>query len=127
MPSTTTEHLPSRFTIAIVTTDQSVPPEAETYLSADYNLRILPSWNELTTLIKKDAPHAVLLDIDVIGEHPDEGVSAFSELRSLVPDLLLLALTRSRSKALRYKAMDATVDASPSPLDPSETNFSCGD
>jgi DNA-binding NtrC family response regulator len=110
MPSTISEPLSSRFTIVIVTTDQSVPPEAETYLSADYNLRILPNWNELIALVRKDAPHAVLLDIDVIGEHPDEGVSAFSELRSLVPDLLLLALTRSHSKGLRYKAMDATVD-----------------
>src|SRR5208282_681674 len=61
-------------------------------------------------VVKKHPPDIVLLDIDLIGQHSDEGVSALSELRSLVPDLLLVALTRSNRKGLRYKAMDARVD-----------------
>jgi DNA-binding NtrC family response regulator len=104
------QSLPSRFSIVIVTTDELVRPEAEAYLAAGYDLRVLPTWDELITLVKKQPPEAVLLDIDIIGQRPDEGVSALSELRSLVPDLLLVALTRSSSKGLRYKAMDATVD-----------------
>jgi DNA-binding NtrC family response regulator len=110
MPGTTTQFLSSRFSIVIVTTDELVRPEAEVYLAADYDLRVLPAWDELITLVKKHPPDAVLLDIDIIGQRPDEGVSALSELRSLVPDLLLVALTRSNRKGLRYKAMDATVD-----------------
>jgi two-component system response regulator PilR (NtrC family) len=94
----------------IVTTDELVQPEAEAYLAADYDLRVLATWDELIALVKKQPPEAVLLDIDIIGERPQEGVSALSELRSLVPELLLVALTRSNSKGLRYKAMDATVD-----------------
>lgn len=96
--------------MVIVTTDETVPPEAEAHLSSDYDLRLLTSWPDLLNLVKKHPPNAVLLDIDVIGEHPDEGVSALSELRSLVPDVLLVALTRSNRRGLRYKAMDATVD-----------------
>jgi len=110
MPSPKNESLPSRFSIVIVTTDESIQPEAEAYLAADYSLRVLPSWDALISLVKKHPPDSVLLDIDVIGERPDEGVSALSELRSLVPDVLLVALTRSSSRGLRYKAMDATVD-----------------
>ena len=103
-------NVPVRYSINIVTTDPRVRPEAEACLAADYDLRFLTTWNELISLVKKEPPHAVLLDIDVIGERPDEGVSALSELRSLVPDLLLVALTRSHSKGLRNKAIDATVD-----------------
>lgn len=110
MPSATSEHTPSRFSVVILTTDESVRPEAEAHLAAEYNLSILPNWNDLIARIGKQAPDAVLLDIDVIGEHPDEGLSAVSELRSAVPDLVLMALTRSRSKGLRHKALDATVD-----------------
>jgi two-component system response regulator PilR (NtrC family) len=110
MPSTAAALLPSRFNIFVVTTDELVRPEAEAHLSAGYDLRLLSSWNELIALVKKQPPDAVLLDIDVVGESPDEGVSALSELRSLVPDLLLVALTRSNRKGLRYKAIDATVD-----------------
>ncbi len=110
MPSTARELAPSSGSIVIVTTDSSIPPAAETHLGDDYELHVLESWTELIALVKRNPPNAVLLDIDVIGQNSDEGVSALSELRSLVPDLLLMALTRSRRKGLRYQAMDATVD-----------------
>lgn len=110
MPSTAAELQPARWKIAIVTTDESVGPEAEAFLANDYELRILPTWNDLTAMVKKEPPDAVLLDIDVVGERPDEGVSALSELRSQLPQLLLVAMTRSTRKGLRYKAIDATVD-----------------
>lgn len=110
MPSTAADAHTSRFSIVIVTTDESVRPEAELWLSAGYDLRLISSWEALMGLLKKHPPDAVLLDIDIIGERPDEGVSALSELRSLVPDVLLMALTRSTRKILRHKAMDATVD-----------------
>ena len=93
-----------------MTTDESVGPEAEARLSAEYDLHILRTWDELTARVRKHPPHAVIVDIDVVGERPDEGLAATNELRSLLPDLLLAALTRSHSKALRHKAMDATVD-----------------
>ena len=109
MPSAA-EKLSPRYSIVIVTTDELVPPEAEAYLAGDYELSVLATWDDLITAVKKLPPHAVLLDIDVVGASPDEGVSALSELRSLVPDLLLVALTRSNRKGLRYKAIDATVD-----------------
>ncbi|HEX8893641.1 MAG TPA: sigma-54 dependent transcriptional regulator [Terriglobales bacterium] len=110
MTRTTGEYPPSRFSVVIVTNDQSVPPEAEAYLSAEYDLRILSTWNALIKRVKLDPPHGVILDIDIVGEGPDEGISALSELRSLVPDLLIAALTRSHRKDLRYKAVDAMVD-----------------
>jgi len=110
MRAAASQSQPFRFSVVIVTTDEFVQPEAEVYLSADYELRVLATWDALISLVKKHPPEAVLLDIDIIGERPDEGVAALAELRSLVPDLLLVALTRSSSKTLRYKAMDATVD-----------------
>jgi DNA-binding NtrC family response regulator len=110
MRLTSAQSPPSRVSIVIVTTDELVQPEAEAYLAADYELRVLSTWDALISLVKRQPPEAVLLDIDIIGERPDEGVAALAELRSLVPNLLLVALTRSHSKTLRYKAMDATVD-----------------
>lgn len=110
MPRTASQLSSSRISMVVVTNDERVRPEAEAYLAADYDLSVLQSWDQLMAVVKKQPPDAVLLDIDVIGEHPDEGVSALAELRSLVPDLLLVALTRYNRKGLRYKAMDATVD-----------------
>jgi two-component system response regulator PilR (NtrC family) len=112
MPSTATatELLPARFSITVVTTDKFVKPEAEAYLSDGYDLRLLETWNELLAFAKKHALDVVILDVDVVGDSPEEGVAALSELRLLAPDVLLVALTRSHSKGLRQKAIDATID-----------------
>jgi DNA-binding NtrC family response regulator len=60
--------------------------------------------------IRKQRPSAVLIDIDIIGETSDDGVAALGELRSAAPELVLVALTRSDSRSLRHKALDAMVD-----------------
>jgi len=110
MPGNNSEHRSSPFSIVIVTSDESIRPEAEACLSAEYDLSVLQTWDELLARVRKHPPHAVIVDIDVVGERPDEGLAASTELRSQLPDLLLAALTRSHSKGLRHKAMDATID-----------------
>ncbi len=109
MQGTTAVSPGSRFIVGVVTNDELAIPEAETHLS-EYDVRFKKTWNELLDLIRRDPPHAVLLDIDMVGERPDEGVAALSELRALVPDLVVFALTRSHRKGLHFKAIDAQVD-----------------
>ena len=100
----------ARFAVAIVTTDERVSPEAETYLAPDYDLRMLQTWDELLALIKREPPDAIFLDIDTVGEHSKDGIAALAELRALGPDLVLVGLTRSNSRNLRLQAVAATVD-----------------
>ena len=99
-----------RYSIAIVSTDELVRPEAETYLSGDYDLYVLQSWDELVGVIKKQPLHAVLLDIDTLGERTDDGIAALRELRSIGPDLVLVSLTRSHSRNLRLKTVAASAE-----------------
>jgi DNA-binding NtrC family response regulator len=100
----------SRDRVVIVTTDERVGPEAETYLAADYDLNVLQTWDELMALIKKGPPEAILLDIDTVGERSEDGIAALAELRSLGPDFVLVGLTRSNRRNLRLKAVDSAVD-----------------
>jgi DNA-binding NtrC family response regulator len=102
--------LPSRYSVVIVTTDELVRPEAETYLAADYDLRVLQTWDELMALIKRELPDAIFLDIDTVGERSEDGISALAKLRSLGPDFVLVGLTRSNSRNLRLKAVNSAVD-----------------
>jgi DNA-binding NtrC family response regulator len=101
---------PSRYSVFVVTTDEQVGPEAATHLNSDYDLRMMKTWDELLTAYKKQAPSAVLLDIDTIAERTEDGIAALAELRSIGPDLVLIALTRSNSRRTRHKAMHAMVD-----------------
>jgi len=110
MRNPTTRSVASRYSIVIVTGDERVRPEAETYLAPDYDLRVFPTWDELLAFVKKQSPDAIFLDIDTVGENSEQGITALAELRSFNPDLVLVALTRSDSRTLRHKAIDATVD-----------------
>jgi two-component system response regulator PilR (NtrC family) len=102
--------LHSRYRVVIVTSDELVRPEAETYLAADYDLRVLQTWDELMALVKKEVPDAIFLDIDTVGERREDGIAALAELRSLRPDCVLVGLTRSNSRNLRLKAVHNDVD-----------------
>src|SRR5580693_5962877 len=110
MRPATARNLASRYCVVIVTGDELVGPEAETYLAPDYDLHMLRTWDELLAFVKKQSPDAILLDIDTVGDDSEQGITALAELRSFGPDLVLVALTRSDSRKLRHKAIDATVD-----------------
>jgi len=99
-----------RFAVVIVTTDERVRPEAETYLAGEHDLLMLRTWDELTALIHKQPPDAILLDLDTVGERSKDGIAALGELRALGPDLVLMGLTRSNSRNLRLQAVAAKVD-----------------
>jgi two-component system response regulator PilR (NtrC family) len=101
---------PDRFTVVILTTDERVRPEAEAHLAQDHDVLVLESWAELTAVIGKQPPDAVLLDLDTVGESSKDGINALDELRALAPDLVLVGLTRSNSRSLRLKAIAAKVD-----------------
>ena len=110
MRSAVAQALPSLYSVVIVTTDERVRPEAEIHLVPDYDLHVLKTWAELTVLLKRRSPDAILLDIDTVAGHGEDGVTGLAELRAFNPDLILIALTRSTSRSLRHKAMEATVD-----------------
>jgi len=102
--------LPSAYSVVIVTTDKQVGPEAEAHLAGHFDLHLLQSWPELAIFLKRRAADAILLDIDIVGEQSEDGIAALAELRAHHPDLVLVALTRSDSRQLRHKAIDAAVD-----------------
>ena len=110
MRKTSSRAEPARFSVVIVTTDERVRPEAETYLSGEYDLLVLQTWDELIVLINKQPLDCVLLDLDTVGEHSKDGITALGELRALRPELVLVGLTRSNSRNLRLQAVAATVD-----------------
>ena len=99
----------ARYAVVIVTTDERVRPEAEAHL-ADHDLLVLQTWDELKTSINESHPHAVLLDLDTVGDRSSDGIAALTELRGLGPDLVLVGLTRSNSHNLRLQAVAAAVD-----------------
>ena len=96
--------------IALITGDEEVLPEVQSSLASVFHTTMLGSRDELLTLLSEAALEAVVVDIDTAGEESGSGTALLAELRQLEPDLLLVALTRSRSKAVRQKAQEAGSD-----------------
>ncbi|MBV8052064.1 MAG: sigma-54-dependent Fis family transcriptional regulator [Acidobacteriaceae bacterium] len=100
----------SRYKVFILTTDERVAPEAEQYLAPDYDVQLFQTWADFLSTYKKDFADAILIDIDTVGERTEDGLAALAELRTSAPDSVLVALTRSNSRRIRYKAIAASVD-----------------
>ena len=100
----------SRPNVIIVTTDELVGPEAQTYLAELCDLYLLQTWAELPPLLAERTIQAVLLDIDTVRSRSEEGIVAVAELRALAPDMVIFAMSRSVSRNLRLKAIAAGVD-----------------
>ena len=110
MRATSPQAESARSAVLIVTTDEGVRPEAEACLAGGCDLRMLRSWDELTAVISKHPPDAILLDLDTVGERSKDGITALGELRALGRDTVLVGLTRSNSRNLRLQAVGAGVD-----------------
>ena len=96
--------------IALLTGDEEVLPEVQASLASVFHTTLLGSRDELLALLAEAALEAVVVDVDTAGDAPESGPELLAELRQLQPDLLLVALTRSRSKLVRQRAEEAGTD-----------------
>ncbi|HYX67863.1 MAG TPA: sigma-54 dependent transcriptional regulator [Terriglobales bacterium] len=98
-------------TLVLATSDVSVVFEVREAFAPGFDLVAAANREETIALLTSRAVDAVLVDLDTIGANSEEGIAALRELRSLGPDLVLAAATRSNARSLRLKAIDASADA----------------
>ncbi len=103
--------------VAIVTPDEGVLPEVQEFLAQEYAVHFLHSAPELLPLLAEVPLDAILLDIDTVGDKPEDGFAALEELRGINEDFILIALTRSRNRTLRLKAGKVADEFFVAPVD----------
>jgi DNA-binding NtrC family response regulator len=110
MPSS----LPSEDTdvrrVLLVTTDDDALSEFRKVLPASFETILVGSAEKMKETLPRIAVEAAILDLDVIGETIQEACSVLHDLRSMARDLVIVALTRSRSRTIRLKAEEAGAD-----------------
>ncbi|MBI2677534.1 MAG: sigma-54-dependent Fis family transcriptional regulator [Candidatus Koribacter versatilis] len=110
-PEATTHH------VAIVTPDEGVLPEVEEFLAKNFAVSFLHSAPELLPLLAEVPLDAVLLDLDTVGDKPEDGIAALEELRGIDENFILIALTRSKNRSLRLKAGQVADEFFVAPVD----------
>jgi len=107
--------------VVVVTTDQAALPELEQSLSQSFNTTFLDSSEQILQLLTQQPLDAILLDIDTVARNANEGLEVLQQLRGINQDLVLVALTRSRSRNVRLRAGAVGADEFfVAPVDPQE-------
>jgi DNA-binding NtrC family response regulator len=107
-PSPSTSEQVSR--IVLLTTDRDAFAEFQQVLTSTLETVLVSSMPQMFAQFNETDVHAVILDLDMIASNMSEAVAELHELRAAQPDLVIVALTRSRNRAERLKARQAGAD-----------------
>ena len=110
--------------ICLVTADEEFHAELLPELRPWFEIGICETYKDLARLTRESDYTAVLIDIDTDGDEPHGGLSVIDELRRLNEHLVLISLSRSRTRSVEKQALAAGVDAHfRSPVDLSEVRL----
>jgi DNA-binding NtrC family response regulator len=101
---------PEKPRVVVVSAEESVLPEVESFLTPAFDTTFLPSSSDLSALLEQGL-HAVVLDIDTAAGTTQHGLRLLERLRQALPEAVLIALARSASRSLRRNADRAGADA----------------
>jgi DNA-binding NtrC family response regulator len=96
--------------IAVLTSDDAVLPEIQEWLASTFHTTLLNSRDELAALLEGVPIAAVVADLETGAGTSEDCLNLLHELRNLNPDLVLVGLTRSRSKTLSTQARAAGLN-----------------
>src|SRR5436190_11416904 len=100
---------PSQYFVALITEGDAVLQEIQRSLSRSFRTKLVSDRKQTNSLIEETHLHAILLDLDSVGGSSD-ATEVLTEIRQLREDVVLVALSRSTSRALPVKASRAGAD-----------------
>ena len=110
MPSTALAEVSPSRQIVIITAEESVLPDIEQFFLPSYRSILLNSAEGLAPLMKQGALDGIVLDLDTAAGSANAGLELLAEIRRLDADIVVIALTRSRSRNIRLKAGELGAD-----------------
>ena len=108
MPEAATS--PERFSLAVITDDTEPYPEIRRELGNEFRTFLATTENEIKTVLEHSGLHAILFNLDCIGDGPVDALDVLAEIRKLRDDLVLVAFTKSTSRSIPLKASQAGAD-----------------
>ena len=98
-----------RYTLAVIT-DDDLYPEIRRHLGQGLRTVLASSENEIKNVLEQAELHAILFNLDCIGDGAVDGLDVLAEIRKIRDDVVLVAFTRSNSRTIPLKASQAGAD-----------------
>jgi DNA-binding NtrC family response regulator len=101
---------PERYSLAFITDEEELFPEIRKHLSGEFRTSLATTESEIKHLMEQPELHAILFNLDCIGDGPSDGLDVLEEIRKIRDDVVLVAFTKTNSRAIPLKASQAGAD-----------------
>lgn len=101
---------PERYSLAVFTDGDEIYPEIRKQLGGELRVSLAGNETEIKEALERADLHAILFDLDCIGDGPTDGLDVIKEIRKIRQDVVLVALTRSNGRTIPLKASQAGAD-----------------
>jgi len=99
-----------KFALAIITVDESAFPEMRRFLSPTFRTSLASTEEQIKAVVEDASIHAILFDLDSIGDGANDGIDVLREIRALRNDVVLVSLTKSADRSIPLRASRAGGD-----------------
>ena len=98
---------PERYSLAVITDDAEIFPEFRKHLGGDFQISLATTEAEIKALLERPELHAILFNLDAIGDSTRDGLDVLEEIRKIRDDVVLAVFTRSTQRTIPLKASQA--------------------
>ena len=105
-PATSVE----RYSLAVITDDTEPYPEIRKHLGSEFRTSLATTENEIKTVLELSGLHAILFNLDCIGDGPTDGLDVLKEIRKIRDDIVIVAFTKTNNRSIPLKASQAGAD-----------------
>ena len=99
-----------RYCLAVITDDTEPLPEIRRHLGSGFRASLATTESEIKTILELSGLHAVLFNLDCIGDGPIDGLEVLEEIRKIRDDIVIVAFTKTNSRSIPLKASQAGAD-----------------
>jgi DNA-binding NtrC family response regulator len=101
---------PERYSLAVITDDEELYPEIRKRLGSELRTCLATTENEIKGVLEQPGLHAILFNLDCIGDGPTDGLDVLEEIRKIRNDVVIVAFTKTNSRSIPLKASQAGAD-----------------
>ena len=101
---------PERYSLAVITDDGEFYPEVRKHLGSEFRTNLARSEDEIKKILEERELHAILFNLDCIGDGAADGLDVLEEMRRIRDDVVLAVFTRSVQRTIPLKASQAGAD-----------------
>jgi len=99
-----------RYSLAVITDATEPYPEIRKQLVGDFRTFLATTESEIKTVLELSGLHAILFNLDCIGDGPNDGLDVLAEIRKIRDDIVLVAFTKTNHRSIPLKASQAGAD-----------------